>query len=132
MERLREIRERAGYSQMELAEKSGVSQDAISAIELGKRKPQGRTLRKLANVLDVEVEDLYGEAKFLHLMHSTASLALQTVDNIDEVVRTNDMDCERRLEYVQQFLESLRRTLENLEEGLVEAAVIEAKYEGKS
>jgi transcriptional regulator with XRE-family HTH domain len=61
LERLRYIREQAGYSQQNLADESGVSQHTISEIELGRRKPQGRTLRKLANVLHVEVRDFYGE-----------------------------------------------------------------------
>jgi transcriptional regulator with XRE-family HTH domain len=64
LERLRYIREQAGYSQQNLADESGVSQHTISEIELGRRKPQGRTLRKLANVLNVEVRDFYGEADF--------------------------------------------------------------------
>ena len=59
MERLRHIREQAGYSQQDLADKSGVSQHTISEIELGRRKPQGRTLRKLANALGVEVADFF-------------------------------------------------------------------------
>ena len=59
MERLRYIREQAGYSQQDLADESGVSQHTISEIELGRRKPQGRTLRKLARVLGVEVADFY-------------------------------------------------------------------------
>ena len=62
MERLRHIREQSGYSQQDLADESGVSQHTISEIELGRRKPQGRTLRKLAKVLGVEVADLYGDA----------------------------------------------------------------------
>src|SRR5215218_1958033 len=58
LERLRHIREQAGYSQQDLADESGVSQHTISELELGRRKPQGRTLRKLAKVLGVEVADL--------------------------------------------------------------------------
>ena len=60
MERLRHIREQAGYSQQDLADGSGVSQHTISELELGRRRPQGRTLRKLAKVLGVEVPDLRG------------------------------------------------------------------------
>jgi len=58
LERLRHIREQAGYSQQELADESGVSQHTISELEQGRRRPQGRTLRKLAKVLGVEVADL--------------------------------------------------------------------------
>jgi transcriptional regulator with XRE-family HTH domain len=64
LERLRYIREQAGYSQQNLADESGVSQHTISEIELGRRKPQGRTLRKLAGVLNVEVRDFYGESEY--------------------------------------------------------------------
>ena len=60
MERLRHIREQVGYSQQDLADESGVSQHTISELELGRRKPQGRTLRKLAKVLGVGVADLRG------------------------------------------------------------------------
>ena len=60
MESLRHIREQAGYSQQDLADETGVSQHTISEIELGRRKPQGRTLRKLAKALDVKVADLVG------------------------------------------------------------------------
>ena len=62
MERLRHIREQAGYSQQDLADESGVSQHTISEIELGRRKAQGRTLRKLARVLGVEVRDFFKDA----------------------------------------------------------------------
>ena len=60
MESLRYIREQAGYSQQDLADETGVSQHTISEIELGRRKPQGRTLRKLAKALNVKVADLVG------------------------------------------------------------------------
>lgn len=62
METLRHIREQAGLSQPELSERSGVAQGTISDIELGKRKPRGRTLRKLAQALSVQVADLLGES----------------------------------------------------------------------
>src|SRR5215216_8150582 len=58
LDELRHIREQAGYSQQDLADESGVSQHTISELELGRRSPQGRTLRKLAKVLGVEVADL--------------------------------------------------------------------------
>ncbi len=58
MEQLKELRTRKGYSQQELADLSDVAQHTISEIELGRRKPQGRTLRKMAAALGVEVSDL--------------------------------------------------------------------------
>jgi len=47
-----EMRDRIGYTQSELAMKSGVRQETISRIEKG-RKPQARTLKKLAKALKV-------------------------------------------------------------------------------
>jgi transcriptional regulator with XRE-family HTH domain len=58
MERLKELRIRKGYSQQELADMSTVAQHTISTIEMGQRAPQGRTLRKLAAALGVDVEEL--------------------------------------------------------------------------
>ncbi len=63
--RLRELRERASFSQMELSERSGVSRATIAELELGKRGAQPRTRRKLAAALGVEpwelVEDVQGD-----------------------------------------------------------------------
>ena len=63
--RLRELRERASFSQMELSELSGVSRATIAELELGKRGAQPRTRRNLAAALGVEpwelVEDIQGD-----------------------------------------------------------------------
>jgi transcriptional regulator with XRE-family HTH domain len=47
----------------ELAEKSGVAIDTISAIERGVRVPQARTLHKLARALGVDPAILISEEK---------------------------------------------------------------------
>ena len=63
--RLRKLREKMSFSQMELSELSGVSRATIAELELGKRGAQPRTRRKLAAALGVEpwdlVEDVQGE-----------------------------------------------------------------------
>jgi transcriptional regulator with XRE-family HTH domain len=61
MESVRRMRREKGLSQQELADLAGVGQDSISAIETGKHEPHPRTLRKLANALDVEVADFFRE-----------------------------------------------------------------------
>jgi transcriptional regulator with XRE-family HTH domain len=55
------MRREKGLSQQELADLAGVGQDSISAIETGKHEPHPRTLRKLAEVLDIEVVDFFRE-----------------------------------------------------------------------
>jgi transcriptional regulator with XRE-family HTH domain len=61
--RVRSLRERAGWSQETLAERSGLSQTAVSKMENGPNvAPRLSTLRKLATALAVPVESLTGDA----------------------------------------------------------------------
>lgn len=57
MDRLKELRELRALSQDELAETSGVGRATISRIERGGRA-HGRTLRRLAGALGVDVAEL--------------------------------------------------------------------------
>jgi transcriptional regulator with XRE-family HTH domain len=50
-----------GMNQVDLAEASGVAQNTISEIELGKREARPGTLKKLAGALGVEISDLLSE-----------------------------------------------------------------------
>lgn len=51
---VRLVREARGLTQEDLARASGVSQNSISRIETGERKPRKSTLAKLAKALEVE------------------------------------------------------------------------------
>ncbi len=57
-EKVREARERALLSRRELAELSEVSMDTIQRMELGDGGAYGRTIRKLADALNLNPEDL--------------------------------------------------------------------------
>jgi transcriptional regulator with XRE-family HTH domain len=60
-ERLREVRERRGWSQHELARRSGVRQALISALETGKQTDTAASvLRRLARTLGVSMDYLVG------------------------------------------------------------------------
>jgi DNA-binding XRE family transcriptional regulator len=52
------IRKRKGLTQMELAELVGVNRFHISKIERGKRMPSVKLLIKIADVLNVSLDDL--------------------------------------------------------------------------
>jgi excisionase family DNA binding protein len=52
--RLRAIREATGLNQIQLAAASGLTHEAISSLETGKRSPYAATVRALAQALDVE------------------------------------------------------------------------------
>ncbi|WP_432155576.1 helix-turn-helix domain-containing protein [Streptomyces sp. bgisy153] len=56
--RLRGLRQARGWSQSELARRSGIVRPAISNYEAGKREPTDRVLAVLAAALDFEADDL--------------------------------------------------------------------------
>lgn len=76
--RLKELREQRLLSLRELADISHVPYSAISLLENGKRAPQGRTARKLAAALGVEVAELYEQDPFTA---STAQEPAQPINN---------------------------------------------------
>ena len=58
VERLKKLRRLRAMSQEELAEESGVGRATISRIERGETGAHGKTLRKLAATLGVDVSEL--------------------------------------------------------------------------
>jgi len=60
-ERLKALRIRRALTQQELAERAGLSSNALNRIELDKAEPRMSTLRKLAKALDVNPAEIVGE-----------------------------------------------------------------------
>ena len=60
-DQLKTLRIRRALTQQELAEKAGISKNALNRIELSKAEPHMSTLRKLAKALDVDPTKLLGE-----------------------------------------------------------------------
>jgi transcriptional regulator with XRE-family HTH domain len=56
--KLRRLRKEHAWSQRDLARESGVAQDTITRLETGQREAQPRTVRRLAESLDVEPREL--------------------------------------------------------------------------
>jgi len=52
------FREYRGFTQQELADKVGVSHTMISLIESGKKKGSARTLKKIADALNIDMHEL--------------------------------------------------------------------------
>ena len=51
---MRALREWAGLTQLALSAASGITNDTICRLELGRRSPQAATIERLAKALDVE------------------------------------------------------------------------------
>ncbi len=60
-DRIKTLRIRRALTQEELADKAGLSKNAVNRLELNKAEPRMSTLRKLAKALDVEPAELIGE-----------------------------------------------------------------------
>ena len=57
-DRLRETRKRSGLTQMQIAEKLGITAQSYSQYETGKRQPKAETLKRIADALGVLPGDL--------------------------------------------------------------------------
>lgn len=62
-ERLKELRKKANFTQIEVAEKLGISQPAYASWERGAKKPTQENLVKIAQVLNVSVDYLVGNSE---------------------------------------------------------------------
>ena len=52
-DRLKEARKRTGLTQIQIAEKLGITAQSYSQYETGKRRPKSDTLSKIADALNV-------------------------------------------------------------------------------
>lgn len=62
-ERLKDLRKQAELTQVDVAEKLGISQPAYASWERGVKKPTQENLVKIAQILDVSVDYLVGNSK---------------------------------------------------------------------
>lgn len=70
-DRLHDLRTQRGWSQMDLARASGVSNVTISNIEGGNAEPKISTLRSLARALDVPFDAFTREQRIVLGQHIT-------------------------------------------------------------
>ena len=62
-ERLKTLRKEAGFTQVDVAEKLGISQPAYASWERGTKKPTQDNLVKIAQILNVSVDYLVGNSQ---------------------------------------------------------------------
>lgn len=70
--RLRALRQERGLSQRVLAERAGVSPNAISLIERDETSPSVATLQHLATALDVKMSYFFESATLARILHAQA------------------------------------------------------------
>ena len=62
-ERLKDLRQQAGLTQVDVAEALGISQPAYASWERGAKKPTQENLVKIAQILNVSVDYLVGNSE---------------------------------------------------------------------
>lgn len=60
---VRQVRQRVGISQKDLARKVGITQAFLSEVETGTKSPSLLTAAKLARALGCTIDELLGETK---------------------------------------------------------------------
>ena len=80
-ERLKKLRKDAGLTQVDVASKLGISQQAYASWERGAKKPTQDNLVKIAQVLNVSIDYLVG--------NSDKNLKEEELDNVELLFRMN-------------------------------------------
>lgn len=78
-ERLKDLRKQAGLTQVDVAEKLGISQPAYASWERGVKKPTQDNLVKIAQILNASVDYLVGNSEE----------RIDELDNIELLFRMN-------------------------------------------
>ena len=90
MSRIYDLRDIRKWSQTELAERSGLSQNAISNYERGDREPGSTALAALARALECSADYLLGLTDDPTPGHLPAGLT-ETEQKIVEAIRADDL-----------------------------------------
>ena len=91
---LKKYRKVQGWSQFELAEKAGISDQTINSIEGLRLWPSDKTLTKIANSLGIEMYKLFVPPKFSFQSESITELKHAVVKTVEELVHDTLRDWE--------------------------------------
>ena len=92
---IQKYRKEAGFTQKELAKKLNVAVGTIQQYELGKRQPRLEFLEKIANVLGVDVWNLYDS----YALNTDSDYFLDKMNSFREEL--NEAGQEKAIEHVE-------------------------------
>ena len=98
--RIAQLRKEQGITQVQLAEQLGVSQQTITAYEVGRRRIQVSALPVIAQALGVAVETLVGETPTATRKRGPAPKLQQQMDRITQLPKA-------RQQFVMQVIDSM-------------------------
>lgn len=88
MNRIEELRKKAGLSQTELGKKIHLSQKAISRYENGSAEPDLNTIKKIATLFNVTIDYLIGEKEenIILITRDDLNILKESADKINRIV----------------------------------------------
>ena len=109
-ERLKELRKQAGLTQVDVAEKLGISQPAYASWERGVKKPTQENLVKIAQILNVSVDYLVGNSE----------KKSDELDNIELLFRmnSNGLTEEEKEIFKKELIEFMEERKKSFEKGM--------------
>ena len=108
-ERLKKLRKQAQLTQVDVAEKLGISQPAYASWERGVKKPTQENLVKIAQILNVSVDYLVGNSENKD----------DDLDNIELLFRMNSTgltDDEKKV-FKKELIEFMEKRKQTFKEG---------------
>lgn len=116
--RIREVREKAGFTQEYLASELGVSQRAYSKLETGETQIKGEVLFQIAKVLSVDLIDLIPQEPALtyynyktHNGHAIGHF-IGDVEKIEELYKTVIASKDHEIENLKEMVSMLKQLSE--------------------
>jgi transcriptional regulator with XRE-family HTH domain len=97
--RLQEARIRAGLTQAQLGEKTGIKQSYIFELEYGTTNITLRTLEKMADALDLNIRDLFPGSADAPASDIDVKHVMLTLDRLTKLVENVVTQDKERLEY---------------------------------
>lgn len=83
MNRIRELREKAGLRQIDVAKATGIDQKTLSNYETGKTNPDSYSLIQLADFFDVSIDYLVGRIDSIYPTFSKEDIC-KKIDTIKQ------------------------------------------------
>ena len=92
--RIKELREKEGLTQEQLAKKAGLSNQSISFYETNRRKPKIETWERLADFFNVSVPYLQGYAKISIPSNLKFDSKQDAIECIEKIMKALDISTE--------------------------------------
>lgn len=100
---LKELREKKGFTQKQLAEALYLSKTTISQYENGTHTPSIETFIKLADIFDVSIDYLLGRTA-IPVTFSLLKKTFSSEENVDDFINMLlSLDCQHRMDLMKQM-----------------------------